>query len=102
MEKEQVIKKAYDECLKICDDEFLIEKLEACNEFLEGKIGIEETRKRAFACHKYAREQADKRTEYLARACGHAIATIHVKEHLEPCLNYVEKYNYETINFYKG
>ena len=83
---------AYAECMKVCKDEFLISKLNACLEFLNGDIGVGEARKRAFECHKYARAQQDAHAAAMARACGHAIATIHVKEHLKPCLGYLEKY----------
>ncbi|MDR2584333.1 MAG: hypothetical protein LBC75_12710, partial [Fibromonadaceae bacterium] len=85
MEKQEAIKTAYNECIKVCNDEFLISKLNTCLDFLKKDIKINEARKKAFECHKYARELKDKKQILLARACGHAIATIHVKEHLKPC-----------------
>ena len=95
MEQENAIKTAYSECLKVCKDEFLLSRLGACLDFLNGKIKVSEARKIAFECHKYAREQTNKKQIYLARACGHAIATIHVKDHLKPCLDYLKKHNGE-------
>lgn len=92
MEKEEAIKTAYSECIKVCKDEFLLLQLNACLDFLIGSISVSEARKKAFMCHRYARELLDKKQIYLARACGHAIATIHVKEHLKPCLSYLKKY----------
>jgi hypothetical protein len=92
MEKEEIIKTAYNECMKVCKDEFLLSKLNTCLSFLNNEISVSEARKTAFECHKYARELKDKNQIFLARACGHAIATIHVKEHLKPCLDYLKKY----------
>ena len=92
MEKEEAIKIAYDECIKVCDDEFLIAKLKTCLDFLNNNVSVSEARKKAFECHKYARELTDKKKVFLARACGHGIATIHVKEHLKPCLDYLKKF----------
>jgi len=92
MEKEEAIKTAYNECIKVCRDEFLISKLKICLDYLKNEIKVSEARKKAFECHKYARELKDKKHIFLARACGHAIATIHVKEHLKPCIDYLRKY----------
>lgn len=95
MEKEEAIKIAYNECLKVCKDQFLLVQLNACIDYLENRIGVSEARKKAFECHRYAREQTDKKLICLARACGHAIATVHTKDHLPPCLSYLKKYKYE-------
>ena len=92
MEKFEAIRTAYNECIKVCDDDFLASKLRTCLEYLNNGISVSEARKKAFECHKYARELTDKKQIFLARACGHAIATIHVKEHLKPCLDYLSKY----------
>jgi hypothetical protein len=92
MEKDEAVKTAYCECMKICGDDFLISKLSACSDFLKNGISVSEARKKAFECHKYARELKDEKQVLLARACGHAIATIHVKEHLKPCLDYLNEY----------
>jgi len=92
MEKLDAIKTAYAECMKVCKDDFLVSMLNTCQVFLQNGVSVSDARKKAFECHKYAREQKDKKSVYMARACGHAIATIHVKEHLKPCLNYLEKY----------
>ena len=92
MEKAEAIKTAYSECMNVCKDDFLISKLNTCLDFLQNNISVSEARKKAFDCHRYAREQKDKKAVFMARACGHAIATIHVKEHLKPCLEYLEKY----------
>lgn len=95
MEKEEAIKTAYSGCAKVCKDEFLLSRLSACLDFLKNNITISEARKKAFECHKYARELTDKKQIALARACGHAIAIIHVKEHLKPCLDYLKKHSME-------
>ena len=92
MEKQEAVKIAYNECIKFCKDDFLLSKLKTCLDFLKNEISVSEARKKAFECHKYARELTDKKQIFLARACGHAIATIHVKEHLKPCLDYLSKY----------
>jgi len=92
MEKAEAVKIAYNECQKVCDDEFLLSKLNTCLEFLNNKISVGEARKKAFECHKYARELKDKKQILLARACGHAIACCHTEKHLKPCLDYLEKY----------
>ena len=91
MEKEEAIKVAYNECTKVCKDEFLLSQLNTCLDFLENITSVSEARKKAFACHRYARELNDKKQVLMARACGHAIATIHTKEHLKPCLDYLKK-----------
>jgi hypothetical protein len=92
MGKEQAIQTAHSECVKVCKDEFLLARLKICLNFLRNEISISQARKIAFECHEYARELKDKKQIYLARACGHAIATIHVKEHLKPCLEYLTKF----------
>jgi hypothetical protein len=96
MKKEQAINQAYLECMKVCNDKFLLSMLNSCLDFLKNEISVSEARKKAFLCHKYARELKDKKQIFIARACGHAIATIHVKEHLKPCLQYLKKYDTEV------
>jgi hypothetical protein len=71
--------------------EKMISGLEACDDYLNHKISVSEARKVAFLMHRYAREENNFMIKYLYRACGHAIACIHVKEHLKPCMKYLEK-----------
>ncbi|MCL2140363.1 MAG: hypothetical protein FWH42_01595 [Dehalococcoidia bacterium] len=91
-EKEEAVQTAYNRCMMVCTDKFLISKLKTCLEFLKNNTPVSEARKRAFECHRYARALKEQKRIFLARACGHAIATIHVKEHLQACLYYLEKY----------
>ena len=72
-------------------NEKMISGLTACDDYLNHKISVSETRRVAFSMHRYAREEKDVMIKYLYRACGHAIACIHVKEHLKPCMAYLEK-----------
>ena len=92
MSKEEAIKIAYDKCIRVCNDEFLLLELNTCLDFLNNKISVGEARKKAFECHKYARGLKDKKQVLLARACGHTIACCHTEKHLKPCLDYLEKY----------
>lgn len=55
--------------------------LKAARDWVNGRITVSDARKAAFAAHGCAREQEDKKMIFCARACGHAAATAHVKEH---------------------
>jgi len=69
----------------------MISGLGACDDYMNQKISVSEARKIAFLMHRYAREENNLMIKYLYRACGHAIACIHVKEHLKPCMTYLVK-----------
>jgi hypothetical protein len=69
----------------------MISGLEVCDDYINHKIGVSEARKMAFLMHRYAREENELLIKYLYRACGHARACIHVKEHLIPCMTYLVK-----------
>lgn len=71
--------------------EKMISGLGACDDYINHKISVSKARKIAFLMHRYARDEQDLIIKYLYRACGHAIACIHVKEHLKPCMKYLEK-----------
>jgi hypothetical protein len=69
------------------------EALASIDDYLESKISVSQARKIAFLMHQKARESIDLKTTYLYRAIGHAIATIHVKEHAIRCYDYLVKYS---------
>lgn len=91
-DKETVLKKVYLLCMDACLDLFLANELKTCMDFLSNKISISQARKHAFDCHEYARNLLAPAEIAFARACGHAIATIHVKEHALACYGYFLKY----------
>lgn len=67
------------------------EALSTLHDFLLGKISVSHARKIAFEIHDVARETHDLNMKNLYRACGHAVATIHVKEHAMKCYDYLLK-----------
>lgn len=71
----------------------MVESLGAIDDFLNLQMGVHEARMIAFKMHKNARASKDLRTTYLYRATGHAVATIHVKEHALRCYDYLMKFN---------
>jgi protein-arginine kinase len=71
----------------------MLEALASIDDYLESKLSVSQARKIAFLIHQKARESTDLKTTYLYRAIGHAIATIHVKEHAIRCYDYLIKFN---------
>jgi hypothetical protein len=69
------------------------EALASIDDYIDSKISVPQVRKIAFLMHQKARESTDLKTTYLYRAIGHAIATIHVKEHALRCYDYLVKFN---------
>ncbi|MFA7674086.1 MAG: putative immunity protein [Clostridia bacterium] len=55
--------------------------LKAARDWAFGEMSVGDARKAAFAAYACAREQQDRKMAFCARACGHAAATAHVKEH---------------------
>lgn len=64
---------------------------DAVRDWINGKISVSAARGAAFAAHACAREQEDSKMAYCARACGHAAATAHVKEHALHAAAYAAK-----------
>lgn len=61
--------------------------------YLEGIKTIHEARQFALLIHKMARMNPDSHQRLLYRAWGHAVASIHVKTHIIPMFNYLNKYD---------
>ncbi|MBU1144563.1 MAG: hypothetical protein KJ971_01725 [Firmicutes bacterium] len=62
--------------------------LEATELFIKNELKIKEARNLSFSAHKAAREASIAAARYVARAAGHAVATIHVKGHAVYALSY--------------
>jgi len=65
--------------------------IEACKLWIKGEMKMWDARKTAFAAHAVARETEDMSARSAARACGHAVATAHVKTHAVACACYAAK-----------
>jgi hypothetical protein len=77
--------------------------IEAARLWINGNLSICEARKAAFESHEAAREaqeKGDKLSCSIARACGHAVATVHVKEHAIHTSYYITKLLPSEINWH--
>jgi len=94
MSKEEIIQRIlslmehYTMQLKLFNDAYQMMKL-----YLEGQKSVHEARMLALSIHKMARMNPDSHQRLLYRAWGHAVASIHVKTHMIPMLNYLKKYH---------
>ncbi len=71
----------------------LLEILNIIKLYLKGLIGVAEARKSALKAHSIAIKQTDLSKQYLIRAVGHAVASIHVKTHSLGTVHYIKKMN---------
>jgi hypothetical protein len=71
----------------------MLDALVSIDDYIDSKINVTQARKIAFLMHQKARESSNLKTTYLYRAIGHAIASIHVKEHALRCYDYLIKFN---------
>ena len=62
------------------------------------KVKVDDARKAAFDCHNCARDVRIKSAISVARACGHAVATVHVKSHAIYAVNYA----LQAVSFIEG
>lgn len=77
--------------------------IEAARLWINGNLSICEAKKAAFESHEAAREAqeiGDKLSCSIARACGHAVATVHVKEHAIHTSYYITKQLPSEINWH--
>ncbi len=67
--------------------------VEAAREWVKGKLSVGEARSAAFAAHIAARDADEAVVCAVARAAGHAAATVHVASHAVYAANYAAKAN---------
>ncbi len=80
---------------KYPNDEKLKEAINAGRSFLKGQLKVGKAREFALSAHGIARRVSKDGYKYIARSCGQAVATIHVKEHAIHAFNYYVKASLE-------